>query len=157
MSWLREFVRESNKIEGILRPPFDHEIQAHRALLGTLVVTVSALVEFVLIVAHASLRDRGGMDVRVGNHSAPSGGPQIRADLQSHLLTLPARSSPYRAHKEYEALHPFMDGNGRSGRVLWLWMMEKQAADAKATHRPWREAGFLRWWYYQSLEKDSEQ
>ena len=27
------------------------------------------------------------------------------------------------AHCEYEALHPFTDGNGRSGRAIWLWLM----------------------------------
>jgi len=150
--WLRDFVRESNKIEGITRPPLDHEIKAHETLLAAPVVTVSALEEFVQVVAHAPLRERDGMDVRVGLHIAPPGGPQIRADLQDHLLTLPTRSSPYRAHKEYETLHPFMDGNGRSGRALWLWMMESRF-DGHTRLAPWRELGFLHWWYYQSLSE----
>jgi hypothetical protein len=30
---------------------------------------------------------------------------------------------PYPAHIRYEKLHPFMDGNGRSGRAIWALMM----------------------------------
>ena len=52
--------------------------------------------------------------------------------------------SPYEAHQRYEALHPFTDGNGRSGRVLWLWMM------GGVRNVP---LGFLHTWYYQSLSE----
>src|SRR5215470_3568331 len=27
------------------------------------------------------------------------------------------------AHVRYETLHPYTDGNGRSGRAVWLWHM----------------------------------
>ena len=52
-------------------------------------------------------------------------------------------SSAYVLHCRYESLHPFTDGNGRSGRALWLWMM------GGIEEAP---LGFLHTWYYQSLE-----
>lgn len=52
--------------------------------------------------------------------------------------------TPMRAHVEYETLHPFMDGNGRSGRVLWAWQMRRDGRDPL-------QLGFLHAFYYQAL------
>ena len=45
-------------------------------------------------------------------------------------------------HKHFESLHPFLDGNGRTGRALWLWMMGGIAQVP---------LGFLHTFYYQTL------
>jgi hypothetical protein len=147
MSELRDFVRESNRIEGILRDPTVGEVMAHSAFLALDRIRVGDLRGLVRALAGADLRSGLGMDVYVGNHVPPPGGPHI----EQHLEFLCARAtegldSPYRTHVEYEALHPFMDGNGRSGRALWLWQMARDvAADEFALP-------FLHRWYYQSLD-----
>lgn len=142
---LREFIRESNRIEGIVREPSDTEIAAHqRFLAGEL--SINALVRLVAAVQpDACLRDRSGLDVRVGTFYPPPGGPLIQTELENLLRD---QRDPYWTHHIYETIHPFTDGNGRSGRALWLWMM------GGIQNAP---LGFLHHWYYQSLRAGTMQ
>jgi Fic family protein len=57
----------------------------------------------------------------------------------------PKGFSPYQQHHQYESLHPFTDGNGRSGRTIWAWHMMRVGRDPFALP-------FLHRFYYQALE-----
>lgn len=139
-----DFVRESNAIEGILREPTVEELMAHQRILDLSTITLADLVEFVSVVQPgARLRDQTGLDVRVGPHIPPRGGPQIREALLQLLNSLET-AHPYTFHQAYETLHPFTDGNGRSGRVLWARAVRGSGILSKL--------GFLHAWYYQSLQ-----
>ena len=147
MGDLISFIRESNRIEGIHREPTKAEIAAHEAMIDCQ-LSLGDVVSFVAAVAPGMLlRDRAGMNVRVGDHIAPPGGPDIIRGLQFILDEARSYADPWRIHIAYEKLHPFMDGNGRSGRVIWLWQM-LQLEDPHVLRR-----GFLHTFYYQTLAR----
>ncbi len=141
----QKFIEESNRIEGIYHEATDEEINIYADFLNLGKITITDLKKFVsLIQPNAVLRNKVGLNVRVGQHVPLPGGPNIELYLK-HLL-IKANSGEFTAydiHREYETLHPFTDGNGRSGRILWLWMMGGEVPGNR---------GFLHQWYYQSLD-----
>lgn len=143
---LEKFVAESNSIEGITRSPTDKELITYEKFMNLNFFSLADLQNLVSVVQPgAILRNKEGLDVRIGKHFPPSGGPLILKNLEELIIV--ARSlteNPFTIHVMYEDLHPFTDGNGRSGRAIWAWMMVKQYGGFPL--------GFLHHWYYQSLE-----
>jgi len=149
---LDNFIKESNKIEGIYNLNLvDTQRTVYERLLGQKEIEVNDLKFFVYHIQPGfKLRDKLGMDVRVGNYIPPPGGKDIILLLTAILDRINKNLFlPFTMHKVYEELHPFMDGNGRSGRLLWAWQM------LRFGHRPGLDLGFLHAWYYQSLDEDS--
>lgn len=138
---LTDLMQESLRIEGIYREPTEVEVAALTAFVKmTRTPSVEDMRSLALTLQpDAYLRELPGMDVRIGRHIPPAGGPQVRRDLRILLDAAPTLS-PFDLHCEYEHLHPFMDGNGRTGHALWLWRVGGSAP-----------LGFLHSWYYQAL------
>lgn len=134
-----KFIDESNRIEGISRPPTCEEQAEFERFMAIDHPYIEDLETFLeTYQPDAVIRDKIGLDVRVGNHIAPKGGPMVRESLRRFLNTL-HRRSPFTNHVKFEVLHPFTDGNGRAGRMLWAWQVRNL------------QLGFLHMFYYQTL------
>ncbi len=137
---LLSFIAESNIIEG-MGEPTKYEVAAHERLLALEKLTVADLEAFVSIIQpNAILRRKIGLDVRVGGYVAPLGGPLIEITLKGLLDDVNFGAPAYEIHLRYETIHPFTDGNGRSGRAIWLWQKKGIAP-----------LGFLHQFYYDTL------
>ncbi len=144
-TYIDAFVRESNRIESIMETPGKDVTATLRFLERPL--TIPSIVELVHhLQPDAVLRDQPQITgVQVGGHVAPASGPQI-ADMLKIILTM---ENPWQQHVEYEVLHPFTDGNGRSGRAVWLYRhYHDRELDPLAIKR-----GFLHSFYYHTLSE----
>ncbi len=144
--YLNDFIQQSNAIEGI--DFYNHGDQRHvyNDFLARSLITIEALTDFATqIEPGVQLRDKIGLNVTVGNHTPLPGGVTLMSVF--HELLDDVREKivmPWRAHCRFLTLHPFTDCNGRTARVLWLWMMNIDG------YEPLN--GFLQEWYYQTLE-----
>lgn len=138
------FVEESNRIEGITRPPTKYELYEHERFVQKSYITMMDLECFVQTYQQgAELRSRHGLNVVVGGHTPPPGGMAVPLALQE-LLDNIDDMTPYQFHVAYETLHPFTDGNGRSGRAMWAWQMLNRFDEYPRS--------FLYAFYYQALD-----
>jgi hypothetical protein len=78
------------------------------------------------------VKNKGGLrqcGVRVGDRICPDYGT-VPWLLQELFVKLSKRSHPLKLlefYKEFEMIHPFVDGNGRTGKILLNWTLGHDA------------------------------
>lgn len=123
---IREYLRESNAIEDVHdEQAVETAYEAWEELRG-----VNSLTDEIIKSVHGTLLQHRQPDiageyrdcnVRVGGDVPPS--PSAVPDLMSELLSV-TPDTPLAAvdwHIRFEKIHPFADGNGRVGRLIYLW------------------------------------
>lgn len=144
MTHVQNFLRESLGIEGIYRDPTGAEVDATLDFLAGDMSVASVIALQAVYAPGNPIRDKPGMNVQVGGHVAPRGNQYMREQLE-HVLD---NADPWSGHVAFELLHPFMDGNGRTGRAVWAWLMLRREQDPFALP-------FLQRFYYQTLAAQS--
>lgn len=128
------YIRESNLIEDIDDNAEDRQsFKAWLFLKDVPFLTIDVLKELHRMITlnqlpvgqRGVLRSELKVNVTIGGKVAP------QWYLSGHMLNnwimdySQGAKSPIDAHLEYEHIHPWIDGNGRTGRMLYWWHCRK--------------------------------
>lgn len=131
---LKYLFHQSNLIEGYDDPLFDAQVMVAWRRLEELDIQSLTRGDIVKTQKIVTLRQtdlqpnwRGyfrKIDVYIGGHAALA--PDKIEEAMARWLDSYLDMDPIKAHVLFEKIHPFVDGNGRTGRLLLWWTQAKR-------------------------------
>lgn len=160
---VEEFLRESNAIEGVFSDEMlQNALKAWRYLARQKELTPGVIVEtHRLLMANSGLEEKyigkiRDCDVFIGGRAGLS--PHlIRDALRSWIrdvetsVKIPGKDGKHIKldHITFEEIHPWADGNGRTGRMFMNWARMQAGLPILIIHADWPKEGGEQAEYYQ--------
>lgn len=135
---MMKYIHQSNLIEG-----YDHrkmDVQAYKAwefLQEQKKLTHSVICEVQRLITltqndmapewRGHYRDHARINVTVGNHVPPVY-QMVPHHMENFLLDFEQEDSKW-MHARFEDVHPFVDGNGRTGRMIMWWQQWRRGEE----------------------------
>lgn len=150
-----EHIRESNLIEGIDSAEEDRRsLRAWNWALGNIDMMFFATGHVLELHRRITLKqlpkhERGSwrtIQVYVGDHTPPAPAFVV-SQISGYLNNLRANYKtldPRMMHVAFETIHPFVDGNGRTGRML-MWLHEIQQGKEPTLIEHSKRADYYLW------------
>ena len=153
MGDITQFLQESNWIENeFSSKALEQSLQAWGWMIGQ-----SEITSFNLRQAHQLLMEgllspieAGGfrtVHVRVGNRMCPA--PDLVPSLVEDWISVHSGAKTEeeikQAHIAFEHVHPFIDGNGRVGRILMNWQRVKNNLPILIIHTGYEQRSYYQW------------
>lgn len=149
---MNEWIRESNLIEGVDELEEDRRsLRAWNWFLKQSFLTRRVILEVHRKIMLKKLKEAGRLrrcNVSVGGRICPHYS-QVDDLLYFWINGSAKTMTPERAHVIFEKIHPFIDGNGRTGRMIMNWQR------VKAGEEPLLIRAAERWSYYKWFDEDN--
>lgn len=148
----REFLAESNAIEGVYdSDSLDQAVYAWQYLKTQKKMTSGVLLEtHKILMLHQNLlpNEKGyfrNVPVYVGGRAGMNSAKIPEAIGNWCNDTMKSKKSAKKLHVEYEEIHPFVDGNGRTGRMFMNWTRLKKKQPLIIIHEGFEQQEYYKW------------